>query len=294
MPLFIDEQRKVLSGQEAKAALEKVSDAGHLSVDQGIVRVPSARWQKAQAYERCYWMTSAAEACEDRNMAHAVLFDAYRTLRGRVFEHAIELGCGPFTNLRLMAGRCTIKACALLDPLVETYLAHPHCTYDRQALRAESALSFRLARTGLFWSEGRVLNALRRYIPVQALLATSIEEMPSTVSYDLIAMINVLEHCYDAGKVLEKILSIMREGAVFVFHDRYYDHAQVADLTRNRLYDAGHPLRVERKVLDQFLGDHFEAMYRRVEHIPHVVDGMDLSHDAVYFIGEFRAASGQR
>jgi SAM-dependent methyltransferase len=288
--LYVDEQLHILKGDQAAEALREQSDAGYLDPRDGVVRVPRQRWQQAQRYERDTWMVANLEATDDRNNAHRDGFGGYAALRGRTFAHAIELGCGPFTNLRLIGQQCTIARCSLLDPLIEQYLKHPHCTYDRKALRvSEKPLSIALGGT----LPGRALRRSLRVIapgtlveriPVAELLAVPIEEMPERAGYDLVVMLNVLEHCYDATVIFDKIVSILKPGGVFVFHDKLFTAAEAEEDVRTR-FDAGHPLRVGRTVIDSFLDTSFSPLFAQHGIVEDGHDDHDLSRDGIYFIG---------
>ena len=288
--LFIDKDHNVLTGDRAKAAIAEAPAAECVRDGHGTIAVSKERWETAQAYERNTWIKECRDAADDRNYDHCEMFERYRALKGMVFPRAIELGCGPFTNLRLISGQCRIKACTLLDPLIREYLDHPHCAYDRQFLRAESRLSFPLCMSGLFWREGRVLRTLRRRITVEAMLAMPIEEMPIGGRYDLVVLMNVLEHCYNIDKVFQQVAAMMGQGSILVFHDKYLENGESGEA--GHVYDAGHPLRPRRDAIDAFLGEHFRPLYRKVGRIRHVVEGVDLSHDALYFVGRFQGPTG--
>jgi len=101
---FTDENTQMHKGEEARQLLAEVNDAAYLSDGQGVVKVPEERWQTAQRFERKGWMEHWVGAADDRNYDHMRRFDGYRALQGRSFDHAIELGCGPFTNARLRNG----------------------------------------------------------------------------------------------------------------------------------------------------------------------------------------------
>lgn len=97
-------------------------------------------------------------------------------------------------------------------------------------------------------------------------------------------MINVIKHCFDANKVFEKILEIAADEAVFVFHERYYSTKEL----RHRLhyeYDAGHPLKADRKLVDDFLFQNFDPILSKVIHFKRAKWGGDRSYDGIYFIG---------
>ena len=288
--LYVDEELHFVTGAEAARALQQHSDAAFLDPDKGVVRVPKERWKQAQKYERDTWLVANAGASDDRNLAHEAAFGGYETLAGRTFEHAIELGCGPFTNLRIVARHCRVERCSLLDPLIREYLNHPHCTYDERALRiGETSLGQTLGRTRIGRGVRRLARAtaprlVEQHVPVVQLLPTPIEEMPDG-RYDLLVMINVLEHCFDATAIFDKILSVLKPGGVLVFHDKLFEPSEVAEDVRTR-FDAGHPLRVGRPLIESFVNDHFTPLYRKMEQVEDEFDEIDLSREGIYFIGE--------
>ena len=232
--IFVDENHVILTDEQARDALKRTNDSQYLSDGQGVVKVPKERWNVAQSFERNYWLEQSVGATEDRNEDHRSNFDGYSAVRQLHFSHAIELGCGPFTNLRLIAGACRVDSCTLLDPLAGEYQKHPNHTYDDRRLKIRGSwLDRLLAKNVLLRAARRVLRrfwpgSLTTTIPVKRLLACPIEEMPLDCAYDLIVIINVIEHCFDIDRVFENILRIAKPGAVLIFADRYYDHATVA------------------------------------------------------------------
>lgn len=290
-PLYVGEDGRVLTADAARRALAGSGDFDFVQDSLGVVRVTRERWNAAQRYERNVWMNLAAHAEDDRNLDHAESFDRYRALAGRRFEKAIELGCGPFTNLRLIARECEIRACTLLDPLLEDYQRHRHCTYRHGFLALGESKLGRLLGAGL---PGRALRKLLRGIrpsfvlngvPVSERLALPIEDLAGERSYDLVVMINVLEHCFDAPAIFSQVQRISPPGSILVFHDKLYSASRVASLARER-FDTGHPLRVDAKLVLEFLADGFRPLFERRARLRDVHDDVDLSEDAIYFIGE--------
>lgn len=288
--LYVDENLHFVTGNEAARALQEHSDAAFLDPGKGVLRVPKERWKQAQKYERDTWLVANAGASDDRNLAHEAAFGGYAVLESRTFRQAIELGCGPFTNLRIVARHCRIERCSLLDPLIREYLSHPHCTYDQRFLRiGETTFSRTLGRTSPGRAMRRVLRAVsprlvEERVPIAQLLPMPIEEMPGG-RYDLVVMINVLEHCFDANAIFEKILSILPPGGVLVFHDKLFEPSEIEDDVRTR-FDAGHPLRVGRPVIEAFVNDHFTPLYQKMQKVADEFEEIDLSREGIYFIGE--------
>lgn len=257
---YVDKAFTTITGDAARSLVEQRNDAQFLSAGRGVVSVPEARWREAQEAERHGWMQLWRNETEDRNSVHAVMFDNYLPLQGERFGHAIELGCGPFTNTRLIGRVAEIDAVTLLDPLAQDYLAHPHCAYKDRIL----------------------LFTPQRFVYVDRLIASAIEDFTVDAAFDLVTLINVIEHCRDFDLVIEKIWAMLPPGGVFVFHDHYYRHADVVAALRNH-FDAAHPLRVDRNAIDQFLG-RFEMIFRRVVSTSGKAP-LSGAGDTVYFIG---------
>ena len=296
---FVDENFRILTGSEARDALKQTSDAPFLSENQeGIVKISPERWKIAQDFEYRSWMEKHREAKDDRNYKHMQDFENYQCLRGMTFRHAIEMGCGPFTNLRLIASVCNVQNVTLLDPLISSYLEHPSCFYTKEELQiAESPLSRSLSRSKLTRALRKIIRLIKPNLlgnfrlPIKQLIDKPIEEMPvSEKAYDLIVLINVIEHCYDIKQIFANILKIAAPGAILVFHDKYYYAEEVTQLVNGYYYEAGHPLMVDQKVLDQFLDDNFEAIYRKTLTKSNPTVKALPSYTGIFYIGKLKTA----
>lgn len=277
-PLHIDEEVTIRTDEDARRAPETENDAAYISEKSGITHVPLERWQKAQKAERNHWMVRGRHVANDRNDQHMAMFDGYAAPRGRRFTHALELSCGPFTNLSLIGQLCQIESVSLLDLLIESYLSHKFCNYTRERLytRRGGLDAYRFLARELFPSHN---------MSVRQLLALPIEQMPEIEpAADLLVIINVIEHCYDIQAVFRNILAALDRGGLLVFHDRYYDHEQVSQTVLSQ-YDAAHPLKVDRCVLDGFLQTHFDPIYQRIVPERFTLEGVDFSFDTLYYIG---------
>ena len=250
-PVFVDSEIHVLEGAAAAERLRERNDLHYLT-KQGIVQVDRARWQEAQRYERKTWMTNLVDAEDDRNHDHKSNFGGYGSISGRSFPRVIELGCGPFTNLRLVLPHIQAGHITLLDPLIQDYLQHPHCTYR----------------------DGRLLG-----VPVET-VASPIEEFHPAEQYDLVVMANVLEHCFDVPAIFRRILQCLKPGGVLLFGDNVFRPEQLGQLVANQ-FDAGHPIRVTEPLITDFLRDGFTELYQQrfYGHYdqPHRID--------IYFVG---------
>lgn len=258
-PFFVDEDDNIFVGDEAAEKLQGKSDTQFLQEKQGVVEVDLTRWKTAQHYERRTWMEAGGLAArEDRNTEHEIHFDHYAAIAGRRFENALEIGCGPFTNMIRVLKVVQVKQVTLLDPLINEYLTHPNCTYRDHRLSGVETTT----------------------------VASPIEDFSPSQKFDLIVMINVLEHCFSLPKLFERINSLMAPGGVLVFHDKLIPASEIDDFVRN-IYDAGHPIRVADRVLMEFLSGNYEEMYSKHVEIP-LEDYMSYTFDSIYFIGRKR------
>lgn len=233
--LFVTDTGDISFGEAAASLLEQTSDTRYLG-DSGIVQVDKSRWRTAQSYEQHTWMSGGGlSAMDDRNTEHSARFEEYRALRSLAFTHMIEIGCGPFTNARLLLQVIPPpQSVTLLDPLVADYMSHPHCPYK---------------------------NGQIGTVPVTT-VALPMEEYEPPHEFDLVVMINVLEHCFDVPRVFDTILRCLQPSGILVFADNAYRATDVAAVAKHQ-YDCGHPIRVTEDYVDGFLNNHFSPLHAR-------------------------------
>jgi len=218
-PLFIDSPVNVLTGDAARVKLATTNDAAYLTEGKGVLSVPLERWQAAQAYERATWLTHGLMLTEDRNAEHAAMFDGYKALPDDLGS-IVELGCGPFTNMRYILPERKHTFAVLADPLANAYRAnHPNCTYKDGKLEGFGV----------------------------SIVTSSIEEYRTIWMFHAIIMINVLSHCVDARKVFAWIDDHIAPDGYLVFHE------PARDIDVHSHFDAGHPLSYTQSVIDEFL-----------------------------------------
>lgn len=246
--------RQIVLGAEAEDLLHQHSDLKYLT-ENGVVEVDRERWEEAQSYERGTWMSGdGLGACDDRNAEHCERFNGYEVLRDRRLPHVIELGCGPFTNARLVLP--VLAHCAdvtLLDPLLDSYLGHPYCTYASGELCGVPATT--------------VVSSIEAFEPPQA--------------YDLLILVNVLEHCFSVPRVFDVVTSALRPGGVLVFAEALLRPEDLPRVVGN-WYDAGHPIRLSTDYVTSFLHGSFRTLFEEFyEGLCSQTHRVDL-----YFIGE--------
>jgi SAM-dependent methyltransferase len=207
------------------------------------VRVSRERWLEAQAWERELWETSQCKTGwrkaawpvlkpilrtlrwqrawgDDWNHWWRDQFDAYSFLPEHLGDY-IEVGCGPYTNTRLILPGHTATRVVCSDPLAETYLGFK----DRWLSEAHGA--------------GRI-----------EIDTHAIEELPfPPASFDVVVMNNVLDHVRDAEECLQRAGALLRPGGIFVLGQ---DLSNEQDIL-NHPYDVGHPIRLTREDVDRHL-----------------------------------------
>lgn len=216
------------------------------------LRVSLQRWQQAQAWEGAVWQqenpvrsipwrtrlrqkirsvmglaspdTDQVKPGDDWNQWWAEKFSHYATLPEK-FENVIEVGSGPYTNIRLiLEGReATRVICS--DPLIRQYI-----TFRGQWLADQ-------------WRKGQL-----------QIDDHPLEDCPfSSDCFDLVVMINVLDHCRDSLVCLEQVKRITKRGGFLIVGQ---DLSNVDDVQCTG-DDIGHPIRIDHETLDQALLSEF-------------------------------------
>ncbi|MBK8913169.1 MAG: class I SAM-dependent methyltransferase [Phycisphaerales bacterium] len=196
-----------------------------------VMQVTPARWKRAQQWELALWSDPAArKSGDDWNLWWREQFDGYAALPASV-DSMIELGCGPFTNTRLILERCRAERVVCSDPLAERYAELPDCWLSQAA------------------AAGRV-----------ELDAHAIEELPLDAgSFDVVVMINVLDHVCDAALCLQRAAALLRDGGFLVLGQDLSDDEDI----RNFPYDIGHPIRLSLEDVERHLTE-LRPVLRRV------------------------------
>lgn len=257
-PLFIASGPLVLKGDEAMERLRVENDERFVVENFGIPKVDDERWSKAQEAEHAHWSGGVGRwaVADDRNFVHMQRYADYEVLRGKRFRRALEIGCGPYTNLRLISSRCKIDSCTLLDPLLMSYLPRKDVYYDAECLYVPPAMRL----VPRIWP--RVPKGVRRgcvpksrRVAVDGLIAQDIEDADAEFpAADLVVMINVIEHCRDAHRVIEAVRQSLAPNGVLVVSEKCYD-AEVVSERAALVYDQAHPLRITKAVLSPILED---------------------------------------
>jgi SAM-dependent methyltransferase len=211
-------------------------------------KVDPEQWQLAQAWERAFWFREQKNLAkfgknqiwrllaafgvvekyrgDDDNRWWANCFDDYSFLPSTA-ENVIEVGCGPYTNMRLVRKACSPKHLFLSDPLIRTYV------------RFKMTLVNELYRDASCYLDDHPL-----------------ESLPYKDNYfDLAVMINVLDHVQDANACMANLIRVVKPGGIIILGQ---------DLTNQEDIDAhpdgmrtGHPITLN----DEWFRPHLEGRF---------------------------------
>jgi ubiquinone/menaquinone biosynthesis C-methylase UbiE len=216
--------------------------------------VPAETWKTAQNWEREFWLREQKNLAkygknqiwkllslfgvvekyrgDDDNQWWAKCFDDYRFLPPSV-ENMIEVGCGPYTNARLVVKACTPRHLFLSDPLIHTYV------------RFKMTMVREMYKTFGCYMDDHPL-----------------EDLPFRDSYfDVAVMINVLDHVQDAAACMETLIRIVKPGGYVIVGQ---------DLTNDEDFRAhpdgmrtGHPITLDAEWFQPYFND-FRPGIRKV------------------------------
>jgi SAM-dependent methyltransferase len=147
------------------------------------------QWDEAQAGEEHCWMVKHTSSYDDRSKYYLSAFYNYNAIPAGPHAKVLEIGCGPFTQSKIISSRTEIESVTLVDPLLDKYLSHPYCSYNRP----------------VEWFKEMELVTARG------------EDFCRPGEFDMAICINILTHCQDAAKVVSNLIASLKVGGVLVF-----------------------------------------------------------------------------
>lgn len=219
-------------------------------------KVGTERWIEAQKWEEAHWIRSQNARAkfgknwiwralrmfrfvdkyrgDDWNLWWKKQFDEYRFLPTRV-GNAIEVGCGPYTNIRHILPTCKPDHLFLSDPLIKTYV------------------KFKLAFTA---------DAYKKAFCI--LDDHPLEETPYRDNYfDLVVMINVLDHVRDAALCMENLLRIVKPGGWVVIGQELTNDEDLNVLSEDPGL-VGHPIKLSHQWFTPYLEKRLEPAIHKI------------------------------
>ena len=160
-------------------------------------------------------------------------FERYSFLPPKM-DRAMEIGCGPYTNIRLIRKASSIRTILCSDPLVGAYSKFKH---------GWLAKAFAGRSIALIQHPGE-------YIPIES------------ASLDCVILINVLDHVLDAEKCLLEALRTLKPDGILILGQDLTDQADMR--LQENLEDIGHPIRLVQSQLDAILFKQLNPVLFRV------------------------------
>lgn len=243
-----------------------------------VLRVEETRWHEAQEWERALWQryqqrsgwrrlvwplirpllvaTGSPRAHrDDWNHWWAKQFDGYGFLPMHVAS-LLELGCGPYTNARLILRGRTADRVVLSDPLIETYVQFKENWLSRQYRRGAVEID-----------------------------KSPAEDLPfENESFEVVAMINVLDHVRDARRCVERAKDVVRGGGYLLVGQ---DLTDAEDKRRSPPHDPGHPIRLNRSDIEPWLFG-FKPVFLRL--LPRAAGRNPAAHYATLLFAGVKAS----
>jgi len=217
--------------------------------------VSRERWQTAQTWEQKHWIKDQKELGkfgknyiwrllalfgavdkyrgDDRNSWWQEMFEGYKFLPATV-ENALEIGCGPYSNMRLIQRVCRPSHLYLSDPLIRTY-ANFKMTFVSQ-MHKEAACT-------LDDHPG--------------------EELPFKGEYfDLVVMINVLDHVRDAEACMQNLVRVAKPGGMVIVGQDLTNPEDLA-MQPDGL-KVGHPITLDEPWFRRYFDQDFRPVLNKV------------------------------
>ncbi len=212
-------------------------DTKYVDNDQ-ILKIDHQRWIEAQEFEKKCWQESWHIGSDWQDWWQKK-FNGYDILENNLPEeiNAIEVGCGPFTNIRIVESVLQYKTIkiTLSDPLIDSYLNLPSC-----------------------WTKD---NQKRVVID-----RSQLENLKfADEIFDLLICVNVLDHVEDVDKCFSEMHRVIKKDGILVLGQDLTDWTKRGDPTPQQDQDQGHPVRVRSEGLEKYLMKYTSLLNKIVE-----------------------------
>lgn len=205
-----------------------------------VLKVDESRWREAQEFERRFQFLDLRLAM-DHGKWWIDILDIFKVLQSETAANVLEVGCGKYTNARLILT-------ALKEPPQRLYFEDPLIKYymvTRLRISRRSLLKY------LFINRP---SPLKRFIDEGAEYSSApLEDLPwRDELMNMVICINVLDHVMDITKCVAEIDRVLSPGGILVLGQ---DLSNEEDYQRapESWTDVGHPIKVEHKFFDEWL-----------------------------------------
>jgi SAM-dependent methyltransferase len=227
---FFDGERCTEERKMGSRCFDKLTkDDKCMNTLQGYGRLKVASQNRMKIAQKCetgFWEKTQVPK---RNSAQVVAFNQFRQLPIDL-GHVLEIGAGPYTKIRLLleAGgdkNRTIKSATLVDPLIHEYISNP---------KVMTSYS-----DGKLCVQGSCIETILKSSPG--------EEFLPFQQYDMAILVNTLEHCENAVKVLDNVYQSLKPGGILMFGESVTRRGKL-----KKTMDC-HPIQVTRKFFVEYL-----------------------------------------
>lgn len=225
----------------------------------GAAVVPESLWKTAQQKEAELWKSlgGGGNPKHDRAVEHWRGFDNFNCIPGTSLGRVIEVGAGPWTQLKgLLHARTDLSVTefTVFEPGADGYVKNvASCSYRSGRLETWSGEGHHAFPVVVRSQGGELLDAKNGH------QAQAQAQVQAQGGYDTLLSINVVEHVESAFAYLSGLHRALRPGGLLIFHERFYNDT---DIVRG---DEWHPVRVKQQVIDTFLTG-FTILYNNCGH----------------------------
>jgi len=230
-----------------------------------IDNVPEERWKEAQDWEEHHWVNAQRVRKkffknhiwkvlswfgkvpkyrgDDWNSWWMERFDGYKFLPAKI-GNALEAGCGPYTNMRMIKEGRDIAHIVLSDPLIRTYAKFEMTFVSDLYAKAECMLDDH-----------------------------PLEELPFRDDFfDLVVKINVLDHVRDARECMANLVRVTKPGGIIIIGQDLTNEEDMEVLKRDA-GAVGHPIKLDA----EWFAPYFEGFEPIIDKVLTREEGRDPS-----------------
>jgi SAM-dependent methyltransferase len=218
-----------------------------------VTKVDRSRWTEAQKNELAF-AEQNHHTGDDWNGWWEEKFDNYKTLAGKRFADALETGCGPHTNMRLILPYIKTDRLYFEDPLIRCYLdIKVPLTRMWKALQRGKKKPTPQSHLATLFANPQYRTDLS---------AAMLEDLPyKDGMMDLVVCINVLDHVEDVEKCMSEMNRVLKPSGYLVIGQ---DLSNEEDFKRcpESWEDICHPIKVDEATMNSYIPNYERIFYK--------------------------------